>query len=58
MSEEFEVSFDSIVKKIDSADLYLPRPEFKNLLATYRYLRLFCGPSLWSGSFIRGPWIP
>jgi hypothetical protein len=41
MSEEFEVSFDAIVKKIDSADLYLPRPEFKKLLASYRYFRLF-----------------
>jgi hypothetical protein len=41
MSEEFEASFDAIVEKIDSADLYLPRPEFKNLLASYRYFRLF-----------------
>jgi hypothetical protein len=41
MSEEFEVSFDAIVKKIDSADLYLPRPEFKKRLASYRYFRLF-----------------
>jgi hypothetical protein len=41
MSEEFEVSFDAIVEKIDSADPYLPRSEFKNLLASYRYFSLF-----------------
>ncbi len=41
MSEEFEMSFDAIMKKVGSADPYLPRPEFKNLLASYRYFSLF-----------------
>jgi hypothetical protein len=59
MSEEFEVSFDAIVEKIDAADPYLPRPEFKNLLALYRYFILFLGgPSISPESFIRGPWVP
>jgi hypothetical protein len=61
MSEEFEVSFDAIAKKIDSADLYLPRPEFKKLLASYRYFPILTfsgGHSISPGSFVGGPWIP